>query len=539
MYSSSGRSNIGMFFEFDDDVTVLKSHVGISFNKEAGKEVAKINLINNYPKYHQFDLDWSIKNSLKSWNDKLFSKIHLNEDNEDPIILTKLYNALYGTHFMPTNKSGLDSPWNDNQPYYDDWFTLWGTFRCLHPLINILSKDYGAEMVRALVNIWEHEGFMPDGRSGGRSGRTQGGSNSDILVADAYTKHINDGIDWEKSFKAMYSNAEIEPPYVKDAVAPDSTNKYGRGALSDWLRYGYVTRNYSRSVTRTMEYSYNDFALSIVAKGLGKEDLAARYSKRSKNWRNIWNFDAVSSNKRYQYRGFVQPRNSDGSFNYDKYDPFSCYGCYWKDDEYEGKPVEYGWAVPYDMRTLLAFIGSEEIFERRLDDMFSFHGYEDVADIGNEPSFLTPYLYNYINKQDKTSSLVDWIIKTKFKTGPHGLPGNSDAGAMQAWLLFSLIGFYPIAGTDIYLLTSPKLTYLRIANLHNSPEVEIICHDLYRDGLERNVFIQKVLLNGMILNRNWFKHDELFIRGGKLEYFMSKDPIGWDSSGERPPSYYD
>ena len=139
---------------------------------------------------------------------------------------------------------------------------------------------------------------------------------------------------------------------------------------------------------------YNDFALSIVAKGLGKEDLAARYSKRSKNWRNIWNFDAVSSNKRYQYRGFVQPRNSDGSFNYDKYDPFSCYGCYWKDDEYEGKPVEYGWAVPYDMRTLLAFIGSEEIFERRLDDMFSFHGYEDVADIGNEPSFLTPYLYN-------------------------------------------------------------------------------------------------------------------------------------------------
>lgn len=538
MQSYSGESDIGVLFEFDEDTTVLKSHVGISFNKNEGVKVAAQNLLDDYPEDSQFDLTWSVASALESWNDKLFKKFEMNVNEEDPLIISKLYNSLYGTHLMPTNKSGAEAPWDNGEPYYDDWFTLWDTFRCLHPLINIISQDHGAEMVRSLIDIWEVEGFMPDGRSGDRSGRTQGGSNSDIMLADAFIKNVHQGIDWEKGFQAMYTNAEVEPPYIEDPMANDSTNKFGRGALKEWLELGYITRNYSRSVTRTMEYSYNDFALYIVAKGLGKKDLAKTYLERSKNWRNIWNPNAKSVNIHYDYTGFVQPRNSDGTFAQHRYDPFTCFGCYWRDDEYEGKPVEYGWSVPFDMKTLLEYIGSKAMFEKRLDDMYAFCGHENVVDIGNEPSFLTPYLYAYINRQDKTSALVDWIINTKFKTGPRGLPGNSDAGAMQAWLTFALLGFYPVAGTDIYLLTSPKVNYLKLKSMPNVPDIEIFAHNLYSEFGVRNNFIEKVVINDKELDKNWFRHSELFEHGGTIEYYMSEKPLDWDSDKECPPQEF-
>lgn len=537
MYSRTGVSDIGVLFEFDEGTTLLKSHVGISSSKRNGFKVAKQNLLNDYPSDEaRFNLTWSVEHALALWNDKVFDKVVLDTTVEDPILVSKLYNSLYGTHLMPSNKSGADAPWKGDEPYYDDWFTLWDTFRCLHPLINIMSQDYGAEMVRSLINIWEEEGFTPDGRSGDRSGRTQGGSNSDVMMADAFVKNIMEGIDWEKGFQAMYTNAEVEPPYVEDPMANDSTNKFGRGALKEWLSLGYVTRNYSRSVTRTMEYSYNDFSLYMVAKGLGKNELAKRYLARSKNWRNIWNPEARSVNVQYNYTGFVQPRNADGTFASEKYDPFSCFGCYWGDDEYEGKPVEYGWTVPFDMGTLLEYIGSPETFERRLDDMYKLNGHENVVDIGNEPSFLTPYLYTYINKQDKTSELVNWIIDTKFKSGCDGLPGNSDAGAMQAWLTFALYGFYPIAGTDIYILTSPKFSRVVLQRMPNVPDGHIVAHDLYKDGgIVRSNYIREVVLNGERLNRSWFRHDELFGQGGTLEFYMSEVPLGWDHAAQTPP----
>ncbi|CDO94622.1 unnamed protein product [Kluyveromyces dobzhanskii CBS 2104] len=538
MNSLTDGSDLGLLFEFDQDTTLLQSHVGISFKKNEGVKAAKQNSLNDYPEGSRFNLTWSVESSLEAWNKQLFQKVEVNTDDEDPLIVSKLYNSLYGTHLMPSNKSGEDAPWETGEPYYDDWFTIWDTFRCLHPLINIVSQDHGAAMVRSLIDIWEKEGFMPDGRSGDRSGRTQGGSNSDIVLADAFIKNVKEGIDWEKGFQAMSTNAEVEPPYIEDPMARDSTNKFGRGALKEWLQLGYVTRKYSRSVTRTMEYSYNDFALYIVAKGLGKTELAQRYLQRSKNWRNIWNPEAVSANTKYNYKGFVQPKNTDGTFATERYDPFSCFGCYWADDEYEGKPVEYGWTVPFDMQELQKYIGSDAMFEKRLDDMYALHGHENLVNIGNEPSFLTPYLYAYINRQDKTSELVDWIVNTKFKTGPGGLPGNSDAGAMQAWLTFALMGFYPIAGTDMYLLTSPKLNYLKLKNMPNVPEVEIVAHNLYSDDHTRNIFIQKVVINGQELSRNWFRHSDLFEKGGKIEYFMSETALNWDTGKESPPKEF-
>lgn len=528
--------NMGILFQFRKNAGVIKSHVGVSFSPHNGTIVAKDNLLNDYPSKAFFDFNNSVSNVIKRWDDEVFSKVVVNSEIEDPIILEKFYTSLYGAHFMPTDKSGKEAPWSTEEPYYDDWFTLWDTFRCLHPLINLFNKKRGADMVRSLIEIWRREGFMPDGRSAGRSGRTQGGSNSDIVLADAFIKGINSGIDWEDGLKAMQTNAEVIPPYIRDPIAPDSTNKFGRGALQDWLNYGYITRAFSRSVTRTMEYSYNDFALHVVAKGLGHDALAQRYLKRSSNWQKIWNFEALSD--KYNYRGFVQPKDNKGNFYTEHYDPLSCFGCYWQDDEYEGKPIEYGWAVPHDILTLKAFIGSDEIFAQRLDDMFGLYG-DGIADIGNEPSFLTPYLFNFINRQFRTSETIDYLIENKFLTGVKGLPGNSDAGAMQAWLWFGLTGFYPIAGTDIYLITSPKISYLELR--FESGKITIQAYNLYKrtnpsNPFSRNVYIRELVVNGKQLPRNWLTHQELFEGFNRLEFFMTDVPTPWDAYGELPPS---
>lgn len=522
--STSQDESFGIVFEFDSSVRSMKSRVGVSFKSV---DQACSNIKADFD--DSYDIDQTIKETINQWNKELFDVVEINTGNNDTLTGI-IYSSLYGSHLLPTNRTGEhpSDDWNDDDVYYDDWFTIWDTFRCLHPLINVLNPKRASEIIQSLTNIYKYEGYTPDGRSANQNGRTQGGSNSDILMADAYLKNINDNVDWSTAYKAMVNNAEVAPPYAYDSFAPDASNKQGRGALPDWLEYGYITRNYTRSVTRTMEYAYDDYALSVVAKGLGNNDDYEKYLKRSSNWQNLWNFEATSS--KFNYTGFIQPKNADGSFNYTNYDPTSCGSCYWSNDEYEGTPVEYGWAVPHDIETLKQFIGSNETFSQRLDDMFALFGSEDIIDIGNEPSFLTPYLYNFVNENHKTVDTIRYLINTKFSTGTKSLAGNSDAGAMQSWYFWALIGVYPVAGTTTYLISSPFIPYTKI-NLSNGKTVEIIANNLSNE----NIYIQSLKLNGDSLNVNWFQHDDLFKNGGTLEFELGSNKIAWES-GDVPPS---
>ncbi|KAL6949798.1 hypothetical protein ACO0QE_000460 [Hanseniaspora vineae] len=546
-WAGSENGTVGTYFQFSNRELSgpLVSHIGVSFRSV---QEAKRNVENDYPGSSRFNLQHSVENAVQQWDSKVFSKYqNLNYSNENDVVLEKFYTSIYGSHFMPTNKTGVDSPFYDKDcttssceivPYYDDWFTIWDTFRSLHPMLNIVNREVGSELVRALIEIWKFEDFMPDGRSAGRSGRTQGGSNSDIVLADAFVKNISYLVDWEAGFKAMQSNADVIPPYVLDPFAPDSTNKFGRGALKEWLELGYITRNFSRSVTRSMEYSYNDYALSVVAKGLGYDDLHKKYLKRSSGWQQIWNFNATLSDK--SYKGFIGPKNADGEFNYENYDPSTCFSCYWADDEYEGSPLEYGWAVPHDISSLLSFIGSNETFQLRLDDMFSLYG-NGYANIGNEPSFLTPYLYNFINNNDRTSETLNYLTTVEFTTGVNGLPGNSDAGSMQSWLWFALVGIYPVAGTDVYLLNSPQITYWELQEdpFYGAGRTVFEAENLYKNATsgERNIYIKQVSLNGENLSRNWIQHHELFgPEGGHLKFVMTDTAQHWDKDSVTPPS---
>lgn len=166
---------------------------------------------------------------------------------------------------------------------------------------------------------------MPDARSSFQNGATQGGSNADNVLADAYVKGVRGAIDWEDGFRAMMTDAEVVPPNNNDSRDPSGSTAEGRGALPDWLKYGYITPTYGRSVSRAVEYSVNDFGLYQVGSGLGYADDAEKYLGRSRNWRNHWNPKAESLG----FYGFVVPRKAHGAFV--AQDPLSCGGCYWSD----------------------------------------------------------------------------------------------------------------------------------------------------------------------------------------------------------------
>lgn len=230
--------------------------------------------------------------------------------------------------------------------------------------MHVLQPTAYEEQIRSLIDIWRHDGYLPDARSSNYNGRTQGGSNADNILADAYVKGVRGAVDWEDGYKAMVKDAEVAPANRPiDPMASDSSTHHGRGALSDWLDRGYITPTFSRAVTRAVEYACNDFGLYQVASGLGKSEDAKKYLRRSRNWRNHWNPDQKSLG----FSGFVVPRNTSGFI---ATDPLKDSG-YWGDPFYEASSWAYSWAGVHDMRHLIKLMGGAKTVVRRLDTMFT------------------------------------------------------------------------------------------------------------------------------------------------------------------------
>ncbi|KAJ4325519.1 hypothetical protein N0V94_000662 [Neodidymelliopsis sp. IMI 364377] len=368
----------------------------------------------------------SLVDSAKNrWNSDIFNKIQISSNSVDDLEL--LYSSLYGMFLIPSNRTGENPGWSSSEPYYDDIFTLWDTHRCHTSLFQVVQPFAYEEFVRSLIETWRHDGFMPDARSSNFNGRVQGGSNADNVLADAYVKGVRGAVNWEDGFSAMQTDAEVTPPSNNDAKAPDSSTKEGRGALPDWLQYGYISPRFTRAVSRAVEYSTNDFGLYQVAAGLGKTEEAQTYFNRSRNWRNHWNLNATSEG----HAGFVVPRQANGSFI--PQDPADCGGCYWGDAYYEDNAWVYSMNALHDVAELKQRIGGDERFIDRLDKLFDL----SFFDAGNEPGFTSPYLYNFVKGQQWRSVERSRAISTLYNSGESGLPGNSDAGAMESLLMAS------------------------------------------------------------------------------------------------------
>ncbi len=442
---------------------------------------------------------------------------------------TMFYTALYHTMLMPVDRTGENPLWLSSKPYYDDFYTIWDTFRSCDPLITLIDPSRMVKIVNALLNIYEHDGYLPDGRSGNCNGRTQGGSNAEVVIADAYMKKLR-GIDYDEALVAMLKDANIPPGGGQD--------KEGRGGLSDYNRLGYVSTKFVRAGTRTMEYSYDDFCIAEVAKGLGRYSIYRRFIRQSNNWKNLWrNIEDHGS------RGFIMPKDESGAWvdsfqcniqyrrrTYVRYTPLTeewplCVS-WWSGFFYEATSWEYSLYVPQNVPELIKKCGGNKAFEKRLDTFFD-NGYYHA---GNEHDFLTSCLYHWIGRPDLSSRRTREIIDKRFTSAPDGLPGNDDSGAMSSWLAFHMMGIYPNAGQPYYLITSPFLKKT-VLHLENGKQFEILAKNL--SG--KNVYIQSATLDGRPFNQAWILHKDI-VKGGMLVFNMGPRSSKWGDKIMPPTS---
>lgn len=234
------------------------------------------------------------------------------------------------------------------------------------------------------------------------------------------------------------------------------------------------------------------------------------------------------------FSGFVGPRNANGFI---PQDPLSCGGCYWRDYYYQALPWEYSFNAHHDMDTIIKYSGGATKFVERLEMTFKPGVYSGnsafgntIFNPGNEPSFTTPYLYNFANRQELTVQRSRFIAKSYYRAAPNGLPGNSDAGSMESWLLWNMIGLYPMTGQTTFLIGSPWFSDLTIA-LGGGKNLKVTT----KGGSESAIYVQSLKVNGKAWNKSWLTWQDIFANGGTMEFVLGSSPTKW-TTGPTPPS---
>jgi len=502
----------------------LKMKIGISFISALK---AKVNIDNEIP---HWDFNKELAETQEKW-ENLLKRVEV-EKEASTEKKTMFYTGLYHTMLMPVDRTGENPLWENNTPYYDDFYAIWDTYRSSSPLITLLNPSREVDIVNAMLQIYKRDGYLPEARSGNSNGRTQGGSNAEVVIADAFVKGL-EGINYKLGLEAM----------LKDALFPPGGNeeKEGRGGLVDYNRLGYVSTDYVRSGNRTLEYSYNDYCLAIVAKGTKRKGEYWRFIKQSDNWQNLWR-DIEDNGS----RGFIMPKDSNrkwvdsiqctannGKITYVPYTPLAqdwpnCV-CWWCGVFYEASSWEYSLSVPHDVAMLIKKSGGNEAFKKRLNTLFD-GGFYNVA---NEPSFLSPNLYHWIGRPDLSNDRIHQIIDQNYNASRNGIPGNDDSGAMSSWLAFHMMGLYPNAGQSYYLINSP---YFKQTVIHqeNGKDFTIKAKNLS----EKNKYIKSVTLNGKPFENAFIEHSDI-VKGGVLEFEMAATPSKTWGTKQVPPSKSD
>jgi predicted alpha-1,2-mannosidase len=507
--AAANEGRVGAYATFDTTTEqIVQMKIGVSF---ISPEKARANVGREMS-------SWDFHNILNqaeaTWENVL-SRIKIEGGTEEQRKI--FYTALYHSHYMPHDLTGENVWWQSDEPHYEEFYAIWDTFRTQLPLLTLIQPERERDMVRSLVDTYVHTGWMPDSRIAGANGMTQGGSNGDVVVADAITKGVV-GIDYHKAYEALVKNAEVDSPRPL----------YEGRALSEYKKLGYLSMNYPRSASRTVEYAYDDFSIAQVAKALGKTDEAQRYLQRSKNWLNVWNDESRSARPRYEDGRWLTPFEAM-HFYPDK--DFS----YWDAPFYEGSGYIYGTYVPHDAQGLINRFGGDEPFIAWLDSFFNNPPTRDplfnsgLYNQTNEPDFLAAFLYIHAGRPNRTQELVRRILATEYRTGPGGLPGNDDSGAMSSWYVWGAIGLYPNAGQSYYYICSPQFQRSTI-NLGHGRAFVVEAPETS----DTKLYVQSATLDGQALDRAWLKHEEI-AHGGQLVLRMGATPSDWGRDN-RPPS---
>ena len=487
--SLDGR--LGAFATFDTRTNgVVQLKLALSF---ISVEQAHRNLDSELPGW---SFDAAKRSASAEWSTAL-GKIEVDGGTSEQ--RRTFYSSLYRVHVMPHDLSGENVWWQSAEPHYEDFYTVWDTFRTLHPLLTLIEPERQRGMVRSLLDTYGHEGWLPDARIAGATGPSQGGSNGDVLVADAIVKDLG-GIDERLALEALLKDGSTQ--------SPDPLNE-GR-ELKDYLALGYMSLSEARSASRTLEYAFDDYAIASAAAKLGRKDLARTYAARSHNWSNLWDSGLKC----------IRPRYRDGRW----LENFDCGREYpdatsewWDAPFYEGSSRQYSTFVPHDTAQLIRLVGGRAKFVAWLDSFFDDGAYNQ----GNEPDILAPWMYIDAGRPDRTAERVRAILAKDYSSGRKGLPGNDDAGTLSSWYVWAAIGLFPSAGQPFYYIGSPLFERTSI-HLERGRDFLIVA----RGTSASNLYVQSAQLDGRPLDRAWLTHEEI-AHGGTLVLQMGPRPSGW------------
>ncbi|KAL7816227.1 glycosyl hydrolase [Trichoderma gracile] len=483
------------------------------------------------------DFDRLVDEAQAAWAEKL-SPISVKSGGATEDLMTSFWSGVYRNMISPQNYTGENPLWTSDKPYFDSFYCIWDSFRVQHPLLTILDPHAQTQMVEALLDIYQHEGWMPDCRMSLCKGWTQGGSNADVVIADAFAKNLSTTIDWELALEAVMADAENEP---------QEWSYHGRGGLHSWKKldyipyldfdpYGFGTN--SRSISRTLEYAYDDYCLSELAGGLGRRDLQTKYQKRSMNWKNLWKADQTSliNGTDTGFRGFFQPRYQNGTWGFQ--DPIACSALAGfcslttnPSETFEASIWQYLFYVPHSVSSLISLLGGDDAMISRLD----FFHTSGLADISNEPVFFTVFLYHYTGRPGLSTKRIHQYVPADFNSSPGGLPGNDDSGAMGAFLVFSVMGLFPVAGQNVYLISPPFVEEISIRHPVTGKTATV--RNIGFDASYERIYVQSARVNGRPWTRSWIGH-EFFTEGWTLELVLGTEESGWGRDvKDRPPSW--
>ena len=493
-FKASGTWASGAWASFDTSAgATVEVAVGLSFVDEAH---ARANLDAEIQPFDKARAD-----AEAAW-EKALARIELvaRDDRDVKIFYTALYHAL----LMPTLATDVDGSYRgiDAQVhaasgfrYYTD-FSLWDTYRTLHPFLTLVYPDVQRDLVQSLLEMARAYGSFPRWPLG--IGETGGmlGDSAAVVLADSLLKGIAP-VDYAAAYDFLKKSANT------------TMAEGGRGNLDEYKQNGYIAiESAGASASKTLEYALDDAALANMADALGHPDDAQALRARAKNYAKLWDPDT----------GFLVGRHADGTFPAQT--PLG-----WQDWYAEGDAWQYTFLVPHDPEGLAQVMGGKDAMLAKLEQLFTHSACKPPIQslpwpyywAGNEPDIFAPWMFAALDDVARTAKYTRWVAASQYGDGPDGLPGNDDAGALSAWYLFAASGFYPQAGSDVYLLGSPIFPKITM----HLPTGDLVIDAPDASAVAR--YPTKITLAGAPLDRPRVTHGQIG-HGGTLAFTMSADP---------------
>lgn len=490
-YKEMAGDNIGTFFSFDTkqdeqiEVKVGVSYVSIE-NARQNLEVEQAN--SNFDKI--------ATQTYNDWNSEL-SRIKVEGGTKDnrQVFYTALYHILLHPNVLqdvngeyPAMESDQILRVKDGNRY--TVYSLWDTYRNVHPFLSLVYPQKQREMVQSMIQMYDESGWLPKWELFGRETYVMEGDPSIPVITDTYLRGIR-GFDIHKAYKAMLKSATTEQ--ANNPLRPDN---------DFYLKNRYVpfTENFDNSVSHALEYYIADWNLSQLARELGDHKNAKRFSKQSKGYVNYY------SRKDHLF----VPKKEDGSF-IDDFNPSMGENFEPAHGFHEGTSWNYSFYVPHDIKGLIKLYGGKKKFVERLDECFTAKHYDPA----NEPDIAYPYLFNYIKGEEwRTQKWINTLRKD-YTNKPDGIPGNDDTGTLSTWIVYSMMGIYPVCPGDMnYAITTPyfdKVTIELDPTIYSGKSFTII-----KEGKQdKDIYIDHMKWNDKKWSSFFINHHDI-TKGGQL-----------------------